>query len=100
MSHEDRSEHEAQKEGMRTNMSGRVLWGGVLAVILLVILVFSWGGFNVGTEPGAQTDADIEENAPVDGEPDTAGGGDAEITPGDSTAAPEPAGPEDDAATE
>ena len=59
---------------MRTNMSGRVLWGGVLAVILLVLLVFSWGGFSVGTEPGAQTDADIEESAPVDGEPDTGAG--------------------------
>jgi hypothetical protein len=116
MSHQDRSEHEAQKEGMRTNMSGRVLLIGGLAVILLVILFFAWGGFGVGTEPGGQTDADIEENAPVDGEPDTAvgadeqaapmdaepdtatGGGD-EIEPGESTAAPEPSGPEDGAET-
>jgi hypothetical protein len=74
MSHDDRSEHEAQKEGMRTNMSGRVLWIGVLAVILLVILFLAWGGFDVGTEPGGQTDADIEENAPVDGEPDMGAG--------------------------
>lgn len=83
---------------MRTGMSSRMLWGGVLAVILLVILLFAWGGFNVGTEPVGPTGADIEENAPVDGAPGTAAQGGDEITPGDTTAAPEPAGPEDGAA--